>query len=288
VKRLGIDVGGSFIKLYWKEGREKIKTPKNREDLTSLLKGIVRERAPQEVAIAVAGLVNKEELKVEESPNLKFLNGFSFKELKEKVKRLELFNDATAAAFGEFKRGAGRGSKVFLCVTLGTGLGGGLVVNGKPFEGVSGGALEPGHACIEVDGWTCNCGRRGCLEAYASSYGLERHYEKLWGERKNSFEIIKEAKRGEEKGVRAVKELAHYLGFGVTNLIHLFNPDRIAITGGTVAHYPQLIKEVEKVVNKTGFKSLTGKCSILGGELSEFSGAVGAYLLLELAKKKGG
>ena len=288
MKRLGIDVGGTFVKLYWEGRREKVRTPKSREELKELLSQVIRKRAPQEVGIAVAGLVNKKELKVEESPNLRFLEGFSFKELRKKVKRLEVFNDATAAAFGEFKRGAGRGSKVFACITLGTGLGGGLVIKGKPFEGVSGGALEPGHTTIEVNGWRCSCGRKGCLEAYASSYGLERHYRELWGEERSSFEIVKEAKRGEEKGVKAVEELSFYLGAGITNLIHTFNPDRVALTGGIVARCPEVVKEVERVVRERSFKSLGEKCRIVAGELSDFSGAVGAYLLLELAKKSGG
>jgi len=288
VKKLGIDIGGTFVKFFWEGKKEKVRTPKNKRDLKELLKRAIERGKPEKVGIGVAGIVNKRELKVEESPNLRFLEGFSFKELKEKVKELKVFNDATAAAFGEHKKGAGKGSKVFVCITLGTGLGGGLVIEGKPFEGIGGGALEPGHTCIEVDGWICNCGRRGCLEAYASSYGLERHYRKLWGEEKSSFEILKEAKGGKEKGIKAVKELSLYLGVGLTNLIHLFNPDRVAITGGIVSQYPELVKEVERIVKERSFKSLGKECQIVKGQLSDFSGAVGAYLLLELAKRKGG
>jgi glucokinase len=288
VKRLGIDIGATFIKLCWDGGKEKIRTPERKGELRELLDRIIEKIAPREAGIAVAGLINKKELKVEESPNLRFLEGFSFRFLKEKVKRLEVFNDATAAAFGEFKGGAGRGSRVFVCITLGTGLGGGLVIEGKPFEGVSGGALEPGHTTVEVNGWMCSCGRKGCLEAYASSYGLERHYRELWGEEKSSFEIVKEAKEGKEKGVRAIKELSFYLGAGITNLVHLFNPDRVAITGGIVARCPELVWEVERTVSERSFKSLGERCRIVAGELSDFSGAVGACLLLESAKKSGG
>jgi len=288
VKRLGIDVGGTFVKFYWEGGKEKVRTPKTREELRELLKEVIRKRAPREAGIAVAGIINKEELRVEESPNLKFLEGFSFKELKGEVGRLEVFNDATAAAFGEFVRGAGRGSRIFACVTLGTGLGGGLIVEGRAFEGVSGGALEPGHTTVEVDGWRCSCGRRGCLEAYASSYGLERHYGELWGEVKSSFEIVEEARRGEERGVRAIRRLSLYLAVGITNLIHLFNPDRVALTGGIVSRYPELVEEVRREVKRRSFRSLGERCEVVAGELSDFSGAVGAYLLLQLAKPEGG
>ena len=283
MKKLGIDVGGTFIKLYWEDGKEKLKTPKSKEELLRLLTSILRRHSPEKVGLAIAGIIDKRELKLLESPNLPLLKGLNLKRLTESFKgELHLFNDATAAAYGEYKAGSGRGSKGLVCITLGTGLGGGAVIEGRPVEGVRGSALEPGHTCIDIEGWECSCGRRGCLEAYASSYGLERHYRELWGKKLKAAEIVKRAATGDGRAAKALERLAFYLSVGVVNLIHIFNPDRVVITGGTVARYPNLVKLTEKMVKERGFKGLTEGVKILPGELSDYSGAVGAYLLLEL------
>ncbi|WP_456435374.1 ROK family protein [Thermovibrio ammonificans] len=280
--KLGVDVGGTFIKLYNGKNREKVKTPRSAEELVELIAGRAEELSAKGVCIAVAGLVNGETGEVTESPNLPFLNGLNLKE--EVEKRLtgtavRVVNDATAAAYGEFKRGSGRGSRLFLCLTLGTGLGGGAVINGEPLIGVSGSAMEVGHTTVCVNGWPCHCGRRGCLEAYASSYGLKRLYYINTEEDLPPHAILELAKSGDEKALKAVKALAFYLGVGITNLVHTFNPDTVALAGGTVVQFPKLIKLVEEEVKRRAFK-LPGKAlKVVGAELGEFSGAVGAYEL---------
>ncbi len=274
---LGIDVGGTFIKLFDGKRREKIRTPQGYTELLESLINIIGEE--ERVTVAVAGLVNEKEGIVEESPNLPFLRG---KELRRDLERksgarVRLVNDATAAAYGEFVEGSGRNSELFICLTLGTGLGGGAVINGKPLEGVKGVAMEVGHTTICLNGWPCHCGRRGCLEAYASSYGLERHYFLLTGKQKSSFEIIEEARKGKEGALGALKELSKYLSVGITNLLHTFNPDRLALSGGIVANFPEIVDWCKEEVERRSFKPTLSGFKLVNAELGEFSGAIGAF-----------
>ncbi|SMO48924.1 glucokinase [Balnearium lithotrophicum] len=279
--RLGVDVGGTFVKFTDGENRWKERTPKTKEDLVSLISSVGKSLNVKSIGVAVAGLVNTKKGTVTESPNLKFLNGFPLKEELEKKLNVQvsIFNDATAAAYGEYKLGVGRGSSVFLCLTLGTGLGGGAVIEGAPLFGVSGTAMEVGHITVEVNGWPCHCGRKGCLEAYVSSYGLERFYFMETGECASSFEVIERAKNRETEALKSIDEMSDYLTVGIASLIHLFNPDVVAISGGIPASYPELLKTTEQKVKKRAFKQPASDFSLKLAELGEFSGAFGALLL---------
>lgn len=282
--KLGIDVGGTFVKFTDGKKTWKERTPKNKEELLSLILETLKETKTKKAGIAVAGLINTKTGTVTESPNLKFLNGVNLKEEIEKKSSasVSVFNDATAAAFGEYKLGCGRNSSIFICLTVGTGLGGGAVINGRPLLGVSGTAMEVGHTIVEVNGEECRCGRKGCLEAYVSSYGIERFYEKNFGEKLSSFEIIERAKRKDEKALKTMERMSFYLSIGITNLIHIFNPDVVALSGGIPAHYPQIVKTTEEKVKSFAFKQPASDFSLKLAELSEFSGAIGALYLQEV------
>jgi len=277
---LGIDVGGTFVKFTDGERRWKERTPGTVGELLFLISSTVLKLRPKKVGIAVAGLVNTVEGVVTDSPNLKFLKGVPLKREIERRTGVEtlIVNDATAAAYGEYRLGVGKGSSPFICLTLGTGLGGGAVVDGKPLLGASGSAVEVGHTVVERNGWICHCGRRGCLEAYVSSYGLERFYHMETGESVSSFEVIERAKSGEEAAVRALAGMASYLSLGLMNLLHLFNPQVVALAGGIPVHYPQLVETVEKKTKELSFSQPAKDFSLKLATLGEFSGALGALL----------
>jgi len=279
---LGIDIGATFIKFYSSKEKGKVKTPGRKKDLVETVSSIVKAFNPEVLGVAVAGLVTYPEGRVVESPNIQFINGLNLKGELEEItgKPVVVVNDATAAAYGEYVK-AGRGEKCFICLTLGTGLGGGAVIDGKPLLGEMGVSMEIGHTTICINGWPCHCGRRGCLEAYASSYGLERHYFMITGKMKSSFQIVKSALEGEREAEEALKKLSFYLGIGVKNLIHTFNPGALVIGGGIASHYPGLIEEVKRVVEKMAFSSSLQKLQIKPAGLGEFSGAVGAFLMAE-------
>ena len=287
---LGVDVGGSYIKYFCKGEKGKIPTPRTPEELLASLRELAFKFRAKKIALAVAGLVEAETGCVSNSHNLPFLSGRCIKaELESGTgSQVQLVNAATSAAFGEYMEGAGRGAKVLVCLTVGTGLGAGAVVKGKPLTGAKGCAMEVGHTTVELNGWLCHCGRKGCLEAYASSYGLERFYHMMTGRCLPSEEIIERAGGGEEEAKRALSAVAEYLAVGVTNIVHVFNPDAVILGGGLVSHYPEMVKEVEYKFRKRAFKLMAEGLKVKPSALGEFSGAVGAYLLAEAGSETSG
>jgi glucokinase len=138
-------------------------------------------------------------------------------------------NDADAAALGESVWGAGRGAKQFMYVTISTGIGGGLVLDGKLYRGVDGAHPEIGHHVIDPTGPACFCGAHGCWESLASGPSLARR-----GGRDSAQEVCADAERGEPAALEAVEREGCYLGLGFANLVTLFTPDIIALGGGVM------------------------------------------------------
>jgi glucokinase len=289
-KYLGLDVGGTFLKIAFKEN-ETIKTDKisikdfikDKDKFLNFLTETVDFYKPDRVGIAVAGLVDKKSGLLTNSPNLRALEGLNIKEYLEKNLNVEVFidNDANVATFGEYVYGNGKGSKVLVCLMLGTGLGGGLVLDGKIFSGVSGSAMEIGHITVEKDGFPCHCGRKGCLEAYVSSYGLERIHCILTEDKKTSFEIISLLRENDKKALESFEIFTHYLSIGIMNIVHIFNPDKILLSGGIVENFPETIDLVKSKINSLVFPLPLRDLSIDAGKLGSWSGAYGALALAE-------
>ena len=205
-----------------------------------------------------------------------------------------LENDANCAAVGEWLCGAGRGTQQFIVVTLGTGVGGGLILNGKLYSG-SGMVGEVGHMVIQHGGAPCNCGRRGCWEAYASATGLirmtreamEAHPESLLHtvaaqsgcvEGRTAFDA---AVQGDETALALCRDYVSYLAAGVTNLINILQPEAVAIGGG-VAAAPDglLLTPLREIVERECYPRHTGQISrIVRAELGNDAGIIGAALL---------
>lgn len=205
-----------------------------------------------------------------------------------------LENDANCAAVGEWLCGAGRGTQQFIVVTLGTGVGGGLILNGKLYSG-SGMVGEVGHMVIQHGGALCNCGRRGCWEAYASATGLirmtreamEAHPESLLHtvaaqsgcvEGRTAFDA---AVQGDETALALCRDYVSYLAAGVTNLINILQPEAVAIGGG-VAAAPDglLLTPLREIVERECYPRHTGQIPrIVRAELGNDAGIIGAALL---------
>ena len=205
-----------------------------------------------------------------------------------------LENDANCAAVGEWLCGAGRGTQQFIVVTLGTGVGGGLILNGKLYSG-SGMVGEVGHMVIQHGGAPCNCGRRGCWEAYASATGLirmtreamEAHPESLLHtvaaqsgcvEGRTAFDA---AVQGDETALALCRDYVSYLAAGVTNLINILQPEAVAIGGG-VAAAPDglLLTPLREIVERECYPRHTGQLPrIVRAELGNDAGIIGAALL---------
>ena len=283
----GIDIGGTFIKVLWEDGRKEkhyVKDlKKDKEKFLKKLKEIIVSGNPSAVGIAVAGFTSLEG-KVYFSPNVRVLDGVDFKELLSDTNiPFVVGNDVSIGAFGEWYFDH-KDSKVLLFIAIGTGLGAGLVVNGEIFFGVCGSALELGHHIIEKGGELCNCGRKGCWEAYCSSYAIEREYKKLTGKEVKDYEIPKLAKNGDVNAKKVIENFKDYLSTGLMNSIHVFNPDKVVLGGGVIKNLKEFLKDIDEKVKKIS-EHLPASCvDIAFSKADEFAGARGAlaYALKKL------
>jgi glucokinase len=211
-----------------------------------------------------------------------------------------LTNDANAAAMGEMIFGAAKGMKDFIILTLGTGLGSGIVVNGELVYGHTGFAGEMGHMIIVRNGRECGCGRKGCYETYASASGLVKTVLILMGEMRNesvlrelppseltSKRIVEEAEKGDRIALEAIKYTAEMLGVGITNAITFSSPEAIFLFGGLVKAGELLLGPVRDYVDRNVMPIFRGRVKILPSTVSESNAAVlGAAALAWNALKK--
>ena len=205
-------------------------------------------------------------------------------------------NDANCAALGEYYAGAGRGSKRFITVTLGTGVGGGIIHNGKIYHGSNGIAGEVGHMTVDMNGEECPCGNRGCWEGYASATALKRLTKEAWEENPDSLlaRVIAEnggkvsgrsafiaAREGCPVGQAVCDRYIDYLSVGIINLINIFQPDTLAIGGGVSNETDeQLLFPLRERVAKRAISYKAEKLPhIVKAELGNDAGLVGAALL---------
>ena len=210
-----------------------------------------------------------------------------------------LANDANAAAFGEYVCGAGSDYKSVVLITLGTGVGSGIVLNGKLYEGNEGAGAELGHEVIRMDGEKCACGRRGCFEAYASATALIKQTKRAMGKDKestlwrlcggdiglvNGKTAFDGAKGGDKTAKRVVSNYLRYLSEGLANIANTFRPEAILIGGGISAQGDTLTKPLQKRVNKLMLgHGRYASVKILAATLGNDAGLVGAAML---AKEK--
>lgn len=186
-------------------------------------------------------------------------------------------NDANCVALAESLFGAARNSQSALCVTVGTGIGGGLVLNGKVYRGSSFSAGEIGHTVIVFNGKECGCGNRGCLEKYASVSAL------LEAAREHGYTTVQaltdSARKGEEPALELIARQAAHLGAGLASAINLINPEKVILGGGFVDVYPPFLKLVEKEIRQRVFPVALLKLKVVQAKLGNEAGLVGAAFL---------
>lgn len=224
------------------------------------------------------------------TPNLPFENFELVKPIQEKFGILTyLDNDANVAAIGEFVFGAGKNTKNMVFVTVSTGIGGGAVLNGKIYRGNTCNALEVGHMTLVEDGPRCNCGNYGCAEALASGTAIGKrgreavergektalaNYETV-----TSYEVFKEAEKGDKVAKEIIDKCLNYLGICVANLVTNFDPE-VVIIGGGVSKAGQIVfDKVREVVNTRCFDTMAASCKILPAGLGTDAGVIGAVAL---------
>ena len=182
-------------------------------------------------------------------------------------------NDVNCFTLGEALVGAGKGAETVLGITLGTGVGGGIVIDGRIYRGAFGAAGELGHMTIKFDGPRCSCSSFGCLEEYCS----ERFFLKKGGLPQKFYD---DAEKGDKKALKIYNEYGKYLGIGLANVINLLDPEVIVIGGGIANAYKLFVKEMEKEIRKRVISPVSKKyVKIKKAALNGLGGAVGAALL---------
>jgi glucokinase len=189
-----------------------------------------------------------------------------------KIKTI-LENDANAAALGEARFGAGRGIKNLIYITISTGIGGGVIIDGKIFRGAVGTAGEIGHTTIDPDGPRCGCGNYGCLEALASGTAIAQKAGK------DATEVGKAARQGDKEALKIIRETGEYIGIGVANLANLFNPEMVIIGGGVANLGEMLFKPIRETVKKRALEVPASILKIVPAKLGSDAGVLGAVAL---------
>jgi glucokinase len=209
--------------------------------------------------------------------------------------KVVLENDANAAAWGERCFGAGQGVNNLVCFTLGTGIGGGIIIDGKIYHGNNYGAAELGHMTVNKDGPRCNCGNYGCLEAYSSATGIKNRIknrikegiksEFLNFDDDNLFEslrlksIFEAARKGDRLTSDIVEEAISYLGIAIANIANILNPEMVVLVGGITNEGDKLLIPLRKEVKKRAFYSNYKSLKIVIGKLAGNAGVLGAAAL---------
>ena len=209
---------------------------------------------------------------------------------------MAIANDADVAALGEVKAGAAKGTQSAILITLGTGVGGGVIQNGKIFHGPLQGGVELGHMVIQAGGELCTCGRRGCFEAYASATALLRmarnaamkNPESVMNEmcqndleNMNGIIPFEAAKQGDQAAMDVIDMYEDYLAIGIANAINIFRPEKIILGGGVSAQKENLTKPIQEKVNAMCFGGEQGEVAeVVTSVLGNDAGIIGAACLV--------
>jgi glucokinase len=252
-------------------------------------KGLGRALA---IGVAVPGPLNVRTGVVYAAPHVKAWRSFPLRRNLERVlgRAVIVENDANAWALGEYWRGAARGCKNVVLLTLGTGIGGGLIVDEKIVHGRTGMAAELGHVCVEPDGMPCDCGAHGCLEAYASASGLcgllmqRLHLEEselparyLDGDRAFSARGLTAAARaGDDIAVELFEVAGRYLGIAIASFINTLNPEMVVIGGGVAGALSLMRPAMIREVKARAFREAVAQTRIVKAALGPEGGVVGA------------
>lgn len=258
------------------------------------------EEAFAGIGLGSPGPLDRETGTVIETPNLGWRN-FPLRDLIANAIgiEVELDNDANCATLGEWWLGAGQGTRNLVGVTLGTGIGGGIVIDGRVFHGANDVAGEVGHMTIDSTGRKCKCGNYGCLEAYASGpaiaaraiEGLETGEQSLLPSlvggdlSRITAETVYEAIiAGDQYAKDVMRETARFLGAGLANLINVLNPEMVVISGGVTRAGEHLFEPLRAEVRRRAFRHAEQRCRIVSSSLGSTAGVVGAAYMFRVER----
>ena len=296
--RIGIDIGGTDTKIGLVDIHQKIidceqmktnasRPPKEviteigQKTLALLEKNGIAMDQCVGAGIGIPGTIDRKEGVVRYSNNIKWENV----EIVEAMGQffpipIKIANDADCAALGEAVAGAGKDCQDVIMLTLGTGVGGGIVIDGDIYEGKGLGGSELGHMVIVEDGEPCTCGRKGCLEAYASAKALVRDAKRATGKELSSEEIFAKAAQGDEKLQEVVNLYIRRLGTGIVNIVNIFRPQLVLLGGGLSGQREALMKPLTAIMKEECFGGEKGELpEIAIAALGNKAGMIGAASL---------
>jgi glucokinase len=304
---VGVDLGGTKIDAVLADDCGNIKKRELKETragegpnaviqrIIDAVKSVSSDNKIAAVGIGAAGIIDVETGLITVSPNLPGWHNIKLKEILERELDVITFvdNDATVATIGEHKFGIAVRCDHFVCVTLGTGIGGGVVTNGQIYRGICGSAGEIGHMTIDINGPLCACGNRGCWESLASGTALEReakdkiaqgiktsipNYAK-GNRRVTAKNIYLAAQDGDSLAKGLIEQLGFYVGVGLANLVNIFNPQLIVISGGVSRMGEMLLEPARKTVRERAFELSAKAARVEVSSLGYDAGPLGAVAL---------
>lgn len=287
---LGLDLGGTNIKTAVLEhsggefevvstGSVETGAAEGPEAVTANLVAVGRDESSHghitTLGLGVPGHFDRDSGQILLFPNLAGWNGFPLRDRISKALNMDtwMVNDARAFTLAEGLLGAGKGCSTVACITLGTGVGGGLMIDGRLHRGAFGVAGELGHQTVLPDGPLCGCGNRGCLEALTRADVLSANAGKT-----TASEVFEGARAGEERCIAAVDQMADFLGIGLANVVTMFGPDRIVVGGGIAEAGDLVMDPITEAVKSRVTLVSTEAIEIVPAVYGRFAGAVGAAL----------
>lgn len=288
----GFDLGGTELKygLINSAGqvvyKNKVASPPNIQELMSLLKNLwleLRQKYGNKIKAAgfgFAGFYSLKKQRILHSPNYPALNNYPlFPALKKTFPiPFSVHNDANLAAFGEYMYGSGRGVQSLVFLTIGTGVGSGIILDGELWQGKCGFAGELGHITVNPEGIRCNCGNTGCLETEVSAPALVRNYLNFSGstEQLTAKDIYLRARAGDQAARKSFERCGYFLGIGLGIVINFLNPEKIIIGGGVMNAGQWLLKPAISEARKRSNPVSFACCHIQKATLGNEAGFIGA------------
>ncbi len=320
---LGVDIGGTNITVALVDRKGNIiKKMKYSADIQEKIEVFVQHIAAEleeiskgvpvssirGIGIGAAGLIDHKKGAIKDSPNMYRNRVPLVSLLKRKIKNknlsklpVSLENDANAAAWGAYKLEVPAGVKDMICVTLGTGVGGGVIIDGRIYRGFDGLAGELGHVAVNPSGPRCNCGSYGCLERYTGSgYIVERVVREIKKGSKTKItgfvdgklnritpKIITEAaKKKDALAKKTWKETGEYLGIGLAGVINVLNPEAVVFSGGVSRAGSLFLEPMKKVIRKRSYVSRKKPVKYIISRLGDDLGVIGAAMLVSQFNEK--
>jgi glucokinase len=289
---IGVDVGGTKIlaAVVSRDGSlgPRLERPSDHPSQDALLEeldSLVEELQRAEPDVAALGLGIPSRIDQRAGRALKSVNipleGVDLRDrmLERHGLPVGLDNDANAAAIAEWQAGAARGARDVVMLTLGTGVGGGLILDGKPYRGATGSGAELGHIVLEPGGPPCGCGGFGHLESFAAGPAADRVARTLYGDGADAHELVRRGRAGEPEALEALAGIGGYLGAAIASFVNIFEPEVVVVGGGFGAAGELLLGPAREVVAVDGLEPARDTVRIVEAELGVEAGVIGAGMV---------